>query len=110
MPSHLLTAGFPKDSSAWQSYLRRNVDTLVPVRNKAKKGIYTVVVRFIISKDGAVSDVVAVTNNGYGMEEAVMRVIKKTPIWRPAQQNSQPVFKYHTISFTFTVPKKRFFR
>jgi hypothetical protein len=104
--------GFPKDSSAWESYLRKNIDTMVPVRNKAKKGTYIVVVRFIITKDGTVSDVVAVTNYGYGMEAEVMRVIKKYSRWgwMPAQQDSKPVFEYHTISFTFVVPKKRFLR
>ena len=100
-------AGFPKDSSAWEGYLRRNIDTMVPVRNKAKKGVYTIVVKFITTKDGTVSDVVAVTNYGYGMEAEVMRVIKKSPSWMPAQQNSRPVFEYHTVSFTFIVPKKK---
>ena len=100
-------AGFPKDSSAWEGYLRRNIDTTVPFRNKAKKGTYTVVVKFIISKDGAVSDVLPVTHYGYGMEAEVMRVLKKSPRWVPAQQNSRPVFEYHTVSFTFIVPKKR---
>ena len=51
---------------------------MVPVRNKAKKGVYTIVVKFITTKDGTVSDVVAVTNYGYGMEAEVMRVIKKS--------------------------------
>ena len=100
-------ADFPKDSSAWEGYLRRNIDTMVPVRNKAKKGVYTIVVKFITTKDGTVSDVVAVTNYGYGMEAEVMRVIKKSPSWMPAQQNSRPVFEYHTVSFTFIVPKKK---
>jgi outer membrane biosynthesis protein TonB len=105
-------AGFPKDSSAWESYLRRNVDTMVPVRNKAKKGSYTVVVRFIITKDGVVSDVAAVTNYGYGMEEEVMLAIKKYSVWgwRPAPQNSKPVIEAHTVSFTFVVPKRKFLR
>jgi outer membrane biosynthesis protein TonB len=104
--------GFPKDPSAWESYLRRNVDTMVPVRNKAKKGSYTVVVRFIITTDGAVSDVVAVTSYGYGMEAEVMRVIKKHSRWgwEPAQQNSKPVIEAHTVSFTFIVPKRKFLR
>lgn len=106
-------AAFQRDSSAWESYLRKNVDTMVPVRNGAKKGTYTVAVNFIL-RDGVISDVAAVTNHGYGMEEAVVQVMKKwsswppaSPIWVPAQQNSKPIFEYHTVSFTFVVPKKK---
>ena len=39
---------------------------------QSKKGTYTVVVKFITTKDAVVSDVTPVTNYGYGMEEEVM--------------------------------------
>ena len=102
-------AAFLKDSSAWESYLRRNVDTMVPIRNKAKSGTYTVVVKFIISKGGVISDVAPVTNYGYGMEEAVVRVMKKWSRWEPAGANAKPEYQAHTVSFTFVVPKKKGF-
>ena len=45
---------------------------------------YTVVVRFIVSRDGSISDVVAETKHGYGMEAEAMKIIKKGPKWTPA--------------------------
>jgi hypothetical protein len=100
-------AAFPGDSSAWQSYLKRNVDTMVPIRNKAKSGSYTVVVKFIISKSDMVSDVAPVTNYGYGMEEEVMKVMMKWSRWEPAGANTKPGYQAYTVSFTFVVPKKK---
>ena len=101
---------FSQDSSsAWESYLRKNVDTTVPIRNKAKKGTYNVIVSFIISKDGYVADVKAETNHGYGMEEEVMRAMKKYSRWGwgPASEKREVAKQYHRVSFIFIVPKKR---
>ena len=103
---------FSQDSSyAWENYLRKNVDTTVPIRNKAKKGTYNVIVSFIISKDGYISDVKAETNHGYGMEEEVMRAMKKYSRWGWGQElEKKEAFKqYHRLSFIFIVPKKRSF-
>lgn len=101
------TAIFPGKQHDWDDYLRKNVDTTVPVRNKAKKGSYTVVVKFIIAKDGTLADVQAVTNNGYGMEEEVIRVLIKSPRWGPVSENNHAAHSSHTQSFIFVVPKKK---
>ena len=98
---------FPGGQSAWENYLRKNVDTTAPIRNKAKKGTYNVIVDFIIDKDGWLSDITAKTNYGYGMEEAVFRAIKKSPRWVPQLGNSKIVNSYVTQSFIFLVPKKK---
>ena len=44
-------------------------------------GTYTVVVQFVVDKEGNVSDVKALTSHGYGMEDEAVRVIKKGPQW-----------------------------
>jgi len=103
---------FSQDSSSfWENYLRKNVDTTVPIRNKAKKGTYNVIVSFIIIKDGYVADVKAETNHGYGMEEEVIRAVKKYSRWGWGQEleNSKVVKQYHRLSFIFIVPKKKVF-
>ena len=62
-----------------------------PVDNGAPEGTYTVYVQFVVDKEGNISDVKALTNHGYGMEEEAVRVIKKGPNWTPAIQNGRPV-------------------
>jgi len=49
----------------------------VPVENAAPAGHYSVVIRFVVDKEGNVSDIEALTNHGYGMEQEAIRAIKK---------------------------------
>ncbi len=60
-------------------------------------------VQFIIEKTGDISIGKAVTNSGYGMEEELIRVIKKSPKWFPAIQFSKPVKAYRRQPVTFVV-------
>lgn len=93
----------------WGDYLKKNVDTTAPLKNRAKKGTYTVVVRFIVTKDGSISDIQATTNHGYGMEQEVLRILKKSKSWTPAPQNVKPFYRVGNLSFTFTVKKRKLF-
>ena len=73
--------------SSWRKTITNQLNTLNFSDNGAKKGNYTVIVQFIISKDGSVSDVRCVTSPGYGMCEEAVRLIKKGGIpWTPAPQ------------------------
>jgi periplasmic protein TonB len=81
----------------------KNLNPNVPADNKARRGRYMVVVRFIVAKDGSISEVVAETNHGYGMEKEVVRVIKIGPKWTPAMQNGNVVKAYRRQPITFLV-------
>ena len=96
-------AAFPGGVTEWKKYLQINIDATVPVKNGAKAGTYTVVVQFIVHKDGRVSDVRALTNHGFGMEEEAMRLIKKGPHWIPAIQNGHQVTAYRKQPITFVI-------
>jgi hypothetical protein len=98
-------ARYPRDSIEWLNYIQTNLKPDVPVKNGAPIGRYTVVVQFIVDKEGYVSDVKALTNFGYGMEDEVLRIIKKSvgPAWTPAGQSKKPVKAYHKQSATFLV-------
>ncbi len=101
-----IEAEYPGGSAAWAKYLRNNLDANTPVDNGASEGTYTVVVRFIVSKDGSISDVVAETKHGYGMEAEAMKIIKKGPRWTPAQQNGRMVNAYRRQPITFVVQEQ----
>jgi protein TonB len=98
-----IEAAFQGGESAWRKYLERNLNPSAPVDNGAPEGTYTVYVQFVVSKDGSISDVRALTKHGYGMEEEAVRVIRKGPKWTPAIQNGRQVNAYRKQPITFQV-------
>ena len=98
-----IEAEFPGGATAWRRYLQNNLDANAPVDNNAPEGTYTVVVRFIVSKNGVISDVVPETKFGYGMEAEAVRAIKKGPKWKPGIQNGNQVNSIRRQPITFIV-------
>jgi len=68
-----IEAAFPGGDSKWRQYLERNCNGQVATDNGAPEGTYTTVVQFVVDKEGNISDVKALTNHGYGMEEKAWR-------------------------------------
>lgn len=99
-------AYFTGGESAWVKFLTKNIDPDIPIRKKAPPGNYMVIIQFIVNKDGTL-DVEALTNFGYGMEEEVVRAVKKSPLWIPAEQDGKKVRAYRKQPVTFSVPEKR---
>ena len=98
-------AGFPGGDSAWRNYLRKTLNASVLVDNGAKAGKYKVIVRFIVSKDGSISDIHCIDDPGFGSCEESIRVIKKTRNWIPALVNGNKVNAYRSQPFTYVVEK-----
>lgn len=86
----------------WTSFLMRNLNSKIGIENGANPGKYEVQVSFVVDETGNVTDVKAISNNGYKMEEEAIRVIKKSGKWTPALQNGQAVSSYRKQSITFT--------
>ena len=99
-------ASFPGGLDAWRAYLQKNLKVNIPIKRKAPAGVYTVVVKFVVSKEGIISDVVSETNHGYGMEQEVIRVIKAGPKWTPAKQNKRFVNAFRRQPITFVISDK----
>ena len=96
-------AGFPGGEDAWRNYLRKTLNANTPVDYGASGGKYTVIVKFVVSKDGSLSDVKCENDPGFGMCEESIRVIKKTKNWTPAIQNGRNVNAYRRQPITFIV-------
>lgn len=90
----------------WVNFLQRNLDGQVAVDNGASPGNYTVIIQFIVDVAGNVSDVKALTNVGFGMEQEAMRVIKKSGRWKPAIQNGREVKAFRKQPITFQVTEQ----
>ncbi|MEP7141294.1 MAG: energy transducer TonB [Ferruginibacter sp.] len=96
-------AQFPGGQQAWARYLQKNLDPNTPVENGAPPGTYQVIVKFIVSKDGSISNVNAETKHGFGMEDEAIKIIQRGPKWTPALQNGKNVNAYRRQPVTFIV-------
>lgn len=101
-----IPAEFPGGIQGWTRYLERNLNSDIPVENGAPTNVYTVIVTFIVDKEGKVSDVKAENDPGYGTKEEAVRVIKKGPNWIPANQNGKAVVYRHKQAITFKVTEQ----
>jgi protein TonB len=96
-------AEFPGGQAAWVNFLKKNLNGDVPTDNGAAEGTYTVTVKFVVSKDGSLSDISCENDPGFGTCQEAMRVLKKTKNWTPAIQNGRNVNAYRRQPITFLV-------
>ena len=90
-----IESGYPGGLPAWQRFLNRNL-------RPSEEAQGTVVVQFIVDKEGNVTNVEAVSGPDELRSEAV-RVIKKSGKWTPAIQNGQPVRSYKKQPIIFRI-------
>jgi periplasmic protein TonB len=84
---------YPGGPPAWQRYLNKNMNYPEEAQNNDIQG--TVIVQFIVDKEGNVSDVEAVAGPPEGgLREEAVRVIKKSGKWTAAVQNGRKVKSY----------------
>ena len=102
-------AAFQGGDVGWRKYLQQNLEVdkitkKIKIPRGEKELRQTVIVKFIVSMDGTISDVAAESNdiNAACIAEAI-RVIKTSPKWIPAKQNGRSVNAYRRqpISFVF---------
>ncbi len=96
---------FPGGEKGWAEFLKKQMDS-VSLINGAAPGTYKVIIRFVVSKNGTVRDIVAETKYGYNMEAQAVMIIKKSPKWIPAEQNGHTVNFYLRQPITFVVDSK----
>ena len=97
---------FPGGQAAWVKYLTRNLNSDVPNQNGAPPGKYTVMVSFIVDKEGNISEVSADTDPGYGTKDEAVKAIKKGPKWTAAVQNGRKVTSRKRQAITFQVSEE----
>ena len=86
---------FPNGEENLYKYLGSNIKAL-------ENGIQgTVVVKFVVEKDGSISNVKAVRKIGGGCDEEAVRVVKRMPRWKPGKQSGKPVRTEFTLPIQF---------
>lgn len=61
----------------------------------------TVVVKFIIEKDGTITNAKIITSIGGGCDEEALKVIQKSPKWNPGSIKGKPVRVQHMLPIKF---------
>ena len=87
----------------WKRFLETNLNANIPYEKGAPKGIYTVVIEFIVYEDGTIDKLKPLTQYGYGMEKEVIRILKKAPKWQPAIQDGKAKQAYRKQTVAFAV-------
>jgi protein TonB len=88
--------------AAWKKYLEKELRAEVPTDAGAPPGVYRVEIRFVVDKEGRISEAKPLTSHGFGMEEEAIRVIKKAK-WTPGFQNGKYVSSYHVQPISFQI-------
>jgi protein TonB len=95
-----IESSYPGGPAAWLRYLNKNFRYPDDAVNNEIQG--TVVVQFIVDKEGNVSDVSAISGpESGGLREEAIRVIKKSGKWTPAVQNGRQVKSYKKQPIVF---------
>lgn len=101
-----LSAQFPRGESGWQKFVERTID-LNKITNALADSIKEVseriTVSFIITKKGEIDkpQIAAPENSAYA--EAILDVLKKSPLWQPEIQGSGPVKSFVHYYFIFVI-------
>jgi len=89
---------FPGGVKGWQNFLS---STLVyPPKAVRKKIQGQVIARFIVEKDGSLSNI-EIISGPKELWNAVLDVLKQSPNWKPAIQNGKKVKSYKNQPFNF---------
>lgn len=95
-------AQFPGGPGAWQKYVTQAIQRELDEFTESDYG--TCIVKFVVDKTGAVSDVQATTMKGTKLAEIAVNAIRKGPRWVPAQQNGRYVNAYRLQPVTLKDP------
>lgn len=85
--------------ASYQQYLNEHV--VYPAEAKAQQKEGRVTISFQVNTDASLSDFEIERSAGFGMDEALMDVIKKGPAWQPAKSNGLAIKGKATVRYRF---------
>lgn len=90
---------FPGGMSEFVQWLTKNLK--YPTTSQRLKRQGTVLVSFIINKDGSTSDHKVVKSAYPDLDREALRVLKKMPRWKPGEDKGKPCRTYFCIPIVF---------
>lgn len=92
---------FEGGMKAWYKFISKNLRYPGMALEQEKQG--KVFVSFVVERDGSISNVTVSRSAGFGMDEEAVRVIKKSPKWKPGKQNGQNVRVRYNMPISFAL-------
>lgn len=92
---------FTGGAKAWSKYMERNLRYPYQAQDANIQG--KVFVSFVVERDGSVSDVKVLRGLGFGCDEEAMKVIKKSPLWKPGRNKGVPVRVRYNMAINFQI-------
>lgn len=87
---------FPGGQAAFAEFIRSNFK--MSSRDIAEENKGTVYLKFVVDKNGTISNVIVVRGVSDGIDKEAIRVLSKSPKWAPGRDyNGAPVKMYYTI-------------
>lgn len=92
-------AEFPGGQQALMKWLNSNIRYPEAAQQNDIQG--RVIVRFVVEKDGSVSQATIAKGVDKDLDREALRVVKKMPKWQPGKNNGVAVRSYFTLPVTF---------
>ncbi len=90
---------FPGGINALMAYLAKKIEYPKMAKETGIQG--TVVLSFVVGKDGSINDVAVLKDIGGGCGKEAIRVVKAMPHWSPGEANGHPVKVRYTLPVKF---------
>lgn len=95
---------FPGGQAAFMRFLAKNLRVPENALEPGQK--LKIIVRFVVGKEGELSNMQFLQTSGEVFEHEVLRVLKKMPRWKPGSQNGEKVQVYFNLPIIFDVPEE----
>ena len=92
---------FPGGMQALREFLKE--ETQYPEDAKEARAQGTVMVQFIVERDGTISDIQILSSVYPALDQEAIRVCKAMPKWRPGENNNKKVRTYYRMPFMFSL-------
>ncbi|GAA3763605.1 M56 family metallopeptidase [Flavobacterium ginsengiterrae] len=94
---------FPGGMTEFYKFIGQNFK--IPAEASKNKIQTKIEMKFMVEKDGSLSEFEVVKDAGYGLGEEAIRVLKLSPKWIPGSENGQPVRVMYSLPITVQVEK-----
>lgn len=92
---------FPGGEKKLIEYIAKH--TIYPRKARKQGDQGTVMVRFVVGKDGRVSEANIIRGVSPELDQEALRVVNRLPLFKPGYQDGQPASVYFTVPFRFTL-------
>lgn len=88
--------------TAFYDFFRKNIK--YPRKAERNNITGTVVISFVVDKDGSLINIEVIKGIGFGCDEEAIRVLKNAPKWNPGKQRGKPVKVSMALPIVFSLP------